>query len=358
MTADRPSRVFFASVDKSGKLPAGAVRRLFEAAGLSQCFKPRDTVALKIHFGESGNRNVWRPEQAREVAMAVRERGGVPFLTDANVLYKSKRHNAVEHLEVAHANGFSFESAGCPLIIADGLRGDDFVELPVPGGKHYKKAKIGAQIARADAVISLTHATGHMLFGMGGALKNLGMGSGSIAGKQMMHERFRPEIDRDKCVACAACAEHCPTGALSVPGGDKATLDEARCIGCAECVAHCPTGAIPVSWGDTRGLQERTVEFCAAMLHGRAERFGFLSLLTAVTPNCDCMHEPGEAAFPDIGALASRDGVAVDQATIDLLERASGGTLARVAPGTEIGLAQKLAEDMGLGSRRYELVEV
>ena len=360
MATKGPSQVFFAPVDRSGKLPAGAIGRLFEAAGLGECFKPRDLVALKLHFGESGNRNVWRPEQAREVVTAVRARGGLPFLTDANVLYKSKRHNAVEHLEVAASNGFSFESAGAPLVIADGLRGDSFVELAVPGGKHYKKAKLAAEIARADAVLALTHVTGHMLFGLGGALKNLGMGSGSVAGKQMMHERFQPQVRQDKCTACAACAEHCPTGAIAVPEGGKATLTAEKCMGCGECVAHCPSGAIPVQWGDTRGLQERVVEFCAALLAGRPERFGFVSLLTAVTGNCDCMHEPGKPIVPDIGAVASRDAVAADQAVLDLLAKAPGGpgALERAAPGTEIGLAQALAERLGLGSRRYELREV
>ena len=356
MAGKPTSTVYFAPVDRSGKLPAGAIGRLFEAAGLGECFKPRNLVALKLHFGESGNRNVWRPEQAREVVAAVRARGGLPFLTDANVLYKSKRHNAVEHLEVAAANGFSFESAGAPLVIADGLRGDSFVELAVPGGKHYRKAKIAAEIARADAVLALTHVTGHMLFGLGAAIKNLAMGSGSIAGKQMMHARFRPEVRQDKCTACAACAEHCPTGAFSVPAGAKARLDAEKCIGCGECAAHCPSGAIPINWGDSRGLQERSVEFAAAVLAAKPGRCGFLSLLTRITPNCDCMHEPGKPFVPDIGALAARDLVAVDQATLDLVGRA--GSVAEAVPGTEIGLAQELAERMGLGSRRYELVEV
>jgi uncharacterized Fe-S center protein len=353
------SQVFFTPVDRSGQLPAGAVRRLFDAAGLADCFKAGNFVALKLHFGESGNRSVWRPEQAREVVMAVREKGGRPFLTDANVLYKSKRHNAVEHLEVAAANGFSFESAGAPLVIADGLRGDNSVELPIPGGRHYRKAKIAADIARADAVLALTHVTGHMLFGLGAALKNLGMGSGSAAGKQMMHARFRPAVNADKCVACAACAEHCPTGAFSVPAGSKARLDAAKCIGCGECAAHCPSGAIPVDWGDSRGLQERVVEFAAAILAAKPGRCGFLSLLTAVTPNCDCMHDPGRPFVPDIGALASRDPVAIDQASLDLVDRAGGSPggrkVSQAVPGTEIGVANELAERMGLGSRRYEL---
>jgi len=354
------SKVHFAPAAKKGGLRRGTIKRLFEAAGLGGCFGQRDFVALKLHVGERGNQHVWRPEQAREVAEAVREKGGLPFLTDANVLYRSERHNAVEHLAVAAANGFSFEACGCPLIIADGLRGDSYVEMPIPGGRHHKRARIAAEIARADAVIVLTHLTGHGLFGLGGAIKNLGMGSGSIAGKQMMHEQFRPRVKEKECVGCGTCAEHCPVGAVIVPEDSAARVDEEKCIGCGECVAHCPTGAIPVQWGESRGLQERTAEFCAALMAGRQERFGFITLLTQVTGSCDCMSSPGEPMFPDIGALAGRDIAAIDQAALDLARRAPGGEkkLRVATPGAEIGLAHEVAERLGLGSREYELVEV
>jgi hypothetical protein len=317
-------------------------------------------VALKLHFGEPGNRDVWRPEQVREVVRCVKGGNGLPFVTDANVLYRSMRHNAVEHLMVAHGNGFSHESCGAPLIIADGLRGDSSVELDIPGGRHHRRAKIAAEIARADAVMVLTHVTGHIQFGMGAAIKNLGMGSGSAAGKQMMHDRFRPEVDEAKCIACGQCARHCPTDAITVPPGAKARVDLKLCVGCGECVAHCPSGAIPVQWGDTEGLQERTAEFCAAIMNGRPEKFGFISLLTGVTGQCDCLRNRGRRLCRDLGVLASRDPVAIDQASLDLVlrEPGAGEGLAAECPGARAGLAHETAERLGLGSRRYEIVEV
>jgi uncharacterized Fe-S center protein len=354
-----PSKVFLAPAGKKGGLPRGAIGKLFAAAGLRKCFSKGDLVALKLHFGEPGNRDVWRPAQVREVVEKVRAAGGKPFLTDANVLYRSPRHNAVDHLMVAHGNGFDCKSCGAPLVIADGLHGDNSLELPVPGGRHYRKARVAAEVARADAVIALTHVTGHIAFGLGAAVKNLGMGSGSAAGKQMMHARFRPEPNAAKCVACGGCAQHCPTDAITVPEGGKARVDQEKCIGCGECVAHCPTGAIPVDWGDSRGLQERTAEFCAAITNGRADRFGFISLLTGVTEMCDCMGKRGRKVCADIGALASRDLVAVDQATMDLLEERGGlEGLKSACPGCEFGLGQEVAERLGLGSREYEIVEV
>ena len=352
------AKVYLARASKNG-ISAEAVGKVFQAAGLGECISNDDMVALKIHFGEPGNRTAWRPEQARGAAEAVRAAGGRPFLTDSNVLYRSLRHNAVTHLEVAASNGFSFESCSCPLIIADGLRGDNSVELPIPGGRHHRKAKIGAEIARADAVISLTHVTGHIQFGLGGAIKNLGMGSGSSAGKQMMHEHFKPKVNADKCTSCGTCAEHCPENAITVPEGSTAQVDEEKCVGCGECVAHCPPGAIPIAWGESKGLQERTAEFCAAIMAGRPERFGFLNLMTAVTGACDCLREVGEPIVPDIGLLAGRDIVAVDQASLDLIKKAGGEKkLAAAAPGAEMGLSHQVAERLGLGTREYELVEV
>jgi uncharacterized protein len=353
------SKVFFAPVAADGKVAQGDIAKAFAAAELGECVSAGEKVALKLHFGEPGNHEVWQPPQVREVVKGVKDAGGVPFLTDANVLYRSMRHNAVEHLMVAHGNGFSYESCGAPLIIADGLQGDNAVQLPIPGGKHYQQAKIAAEIARADAVISLTHVTGHIEFGMGGAIKNLGMGSGSSAGKQMMHENFRAEVNAEKCVACGVCAEHCSPGAITVPQGSKATVDAEKCIGCGECVAHCPVGAIPVQWGESVGLQQRTVEFCAALIASRPGKFGFLSLMTGITGMCDCMRERGDCVCGDIGVLAGRDVVAVDQAALDMItERGGREKLQKVCPGSKIGLAQEYAESMGVGSREYEIVEV
>ncbi|MHC4915519.1 MAG: DUF362 domain-containing protein [Planctomycetota bacterium] len=354
-----PSKVHFAKAGKKGGMPGGALGKLFEAAGLGGCFSEGDFVALKMHFGEPGNRNVWQPAQVREIVEKVRTAGAKPFLTDANVLYRSPRHNAVEHLITAHNNGFSYESCGAPIVIADGLRGDNCVEMEIPGGKHNRTARIAAEVARADAVISLTHVTGHIGFGLGAAVKNLGMGSGSIAGKQMMHENFRPAPNAGKCIACGACAKHCPVDAVTVPEGGTADVDDAKCVGCGECVAHCPTGAIPVQWGDTEGLQERTAEFCAAIMNGRGERFGFMSLMTGITPMCDCMVKRGDPVCADIGALAGRDLVAVEAATADLLEERGGMKgLREACTGCRFGLGTEVAEKLGLGSRDYELVEV
>mgnify|MGYP002228067761 CR=1 FL=1 len=113
-------------------------------------------MAIKMHFGELGNVSFLRPNYARAVVDVVKELGGVPFLTDCNTPYPGRRKNALEHIESAYENGFSPFSTGCQVIIGDGLRGNDDVEVPVAGGEYVEKAKIGRAIMDADVFISLS----------------------------------------------------------------------------------------------------------------------------------------------------------------------------------------------------------
>ena len=137
-----------------------------------------------------------RPNWARAVADLVKSHGGRPFLTDCNTLYVGGRKNALDHIESAYVNGFTPYSTGCHILIADGLKGNDEVEVPVEGGEYVKAAKIGRAVMDADVFISLTHFKGHEQAGMGGALKNIGMGCGSRAGKMEQHNSGKPTLDR------------------------------------------------------------------------------------------------------------------------------------------------------------------
>ena len=157
------------------------LEKLLLAAGMDTIDFEGKIVAIKLHFGEVGNLAYLRPNYAKTVADFVKARGGRPFLTDCNTLYIGSRKNALEHMDAAYLNGFSPFSTGCHVIIADGLRGGDDVEVPVVGGEYVKYAKIGRALMDADIVISLTHFKGHEQAGYGGALKNIGMGGGSRA---------------------------------------------------------------------------------------------------------------------------------------------------------------------------------
>ena len=165
-----------------------------------------------------------RPNFAKVTADIVKELGGNPFLTDCNTLYVGGRKNALDHLNSAYTNGYSPFSTGCHILIGDGLKGTDEVLVPVANGEYVKEAKIGHAIMDADVFISLNHFKGHELTGFGGALKNIGMGCGSRAGKMEMHSSGKPNVSEDKCVGCSMCAKTCAHSAITI-ADSKASID-------------------------------------------------------------------------------------------------------------------------------------
>ena len=171
------------------------LKRLMRHAGIETIDFDKKMAAIKIHFGEPGNLSYLRPNYAKAVADVVKELGGMPFLTDCNTLYVGRRKNALDHLETAYENGFSPFSTGCHVLIGDGLKGTDDIEVPVRNGELCKTAKIGKAIMDADVFISLSHFKGHECTGFGGALKNIGMGCGSRAGKMEQHNSGKPRSE-------------------------------------------------------------------------------------------------------------------------------------------------------------------
>ena len=214
------------------------LRRLCIAAGIKDIDMDGKFVAIKMHFGELGNLAYLRPNYAKAVADLCKEQGGLPFLTDCNTLYPGSRKNALEHLTCAQLNGFWPMTTGCQVLIADGLRGTDEVEVPVPGGEYCKTAKIGRAIMDADVFISLTHFKGHESTGFGGAIKNIGMGCGSRAGKMEQHASGHPAVQESLCRGCHRCAKECGSDAISYNENNKAVIDQAKCKGCGRCIGE------------------------------------------------------------------------------------------------------------------------
>ena len=344
---------------------------LLERAGLAGAIEENDLVAIKLHFGEEGNTGFVQPIFLREVVSRVRSHGGKPFLTDANTLYRGKRHNAVDHIGCAVHNGFSFATVDAPVIIADGIDGRDGVDISIEGFKHFESVRIGSAAVYADAIVAVTHVKGHEATGFGGVIKNLGMGLGVRSSKQRMHSDFTPEVNAEKCTACKRCVQWCPVNAIVI-GPDKiAAVDYEICYGCGECVASCPYGAIATQWKTTPdAIQEKMVEHVAGVLSAKTGKAVFLSFVTNVSPDCDCWSFSDASIVPDIGVLASDDFVAIDQAAYDLVTQVGGAAGSRgegMAPGTDKfagvsgidgSVAMRYAEEMGLGTRDYELVDI
>ena len=351
------------------------LQRLLRKAGIETIDFEEKFVAIKMHFGELGNFSYLRPNYVRALVDVIKERGGKPFLTDCNTLYPGSRKNAVDHLVNAEINGFNSVTTGCHVIIADGLRGTDDIEVPVPNGEYLKTALVGRALMDADILISLNHFKGHEMTGFGGAIKNVGMGGGSRAGKMLQHNDGTPIVDESLCRGCGRCAKECGSDAILFRE-KKAHIDPDICKGCGRCIGACAFDAIS-NINDSAGelLCCKMAEYTAAICHGRPTFH--VSLIMDVSPNCDCHGENDAPILPNIGMLASFDPVALDQACVDLCQQAQpvrnsqlGDNLAR--PGwhchhdhfmdsnPNVHWKETLAhgEKIGLGTRQYELITV
>jgi len=335
-----------------------ATRRLLQACGLEQVVAPRDRTAVKIHVGEKHNSTHVAPAVVREVVEAVKQAGGSPFLTETSTLYKGERSNAIDHLRQAFAHGFTFEAVGAPFIMADGLTGNSEVEVPIQG-ELFDKVAIAREVLLADSLVAVTHATGHLANGLGAAIKNLGMGLSSRMGKLRQHASLKPKVDPKACTFCAQCLKWCPAEAIVERGG-KAFIVSEVCIGCGECLAVCRFDAVRHDWGaGMELLQRREAEHALGVIQDKRDKVLILNSLTDMTKDCDCMAVSQKRLQPDLGVLASRDPVAVDQAALDLTRERFGASLAEAGwPAIDATVQLQHGEKIGLGSRAYELRRV
>ena len=357
-------------------LPA-KLKKLIKAAGIGNIDMDGKFVAIKMHFGELGNLSFLRPNYAKAVADVVSELGGQPFLTDCNTLYPGSRKNALEHLRCAWENGFTPLTVGCPILIGDGLKGTDDIEVPVNGGEYIKAAKIGHAIMDADVFISLTHFKGHEATGFGGTIKNIGMGCGSRAGKAAQHNSGIPHIDEDLCRGCRRCFRECANDGLEFDAVTKKMhVNPDNCMGCGRCLGACNFDAI--SFTDSSAVYQlncKMAEYTKAVVDGRPNFH--ISLVMDVSPNCDCHGENDVPILPNIGMFASFDPLALDQACADACLAASpmpDSQLARnmeqpdfvdhhdhfrnSTPESEWQSCLSHAEKIGLGSRQYNLIRI
>ena len=352
------------------------LRHLVKVAGIEQLPLKNRFTAIKIHFGEPGNLAYLRPNYAKVIVDIVKENGGKAFLTDCNTLYVGRRKNALDHLDAAYENGFSPFSTGCHIIIADGLKGTDEALVPVEDGEYVKEAKIGQAVMDADNFISLTHFKGHEATGFGGTFKNIGMGCGSRAGKMEMHSAGKPHVNQSVCVGCGFCQKNCAHGAITITD-KKASIDHSKCVGCGRCIGACPMDAVEAAGDEVNDILNcKIAEYSAAIL--RNKPCFHISLITDVSPNCDCHSENDRPIIPDVGMLASFDPVALDMACADLClaqpiisdsvpgEKAAKGedcehshdVFNYTHPDTNWRSCIEHAVKMGLGSKEYELITV
>ncbi|MCP3925438.1 MAG: DUF362 domain-containing protein [Desulfobacterales bacterium] len=349
----------------------GKIGRLLEEAGLSKIISDRDLTALKIHFGERGNTAFIRPVYVAQIAEAVKKAGGSPFLTDTNTLYAGTRSDAPSHLKTAIKNGFTYSTVEVPVVIADGLRGASETVINSKG-KHFKKFYIGSEIYNADAMISIAHFKGHELAGFGGALKNIGMGCASRKGKLAQHSTVSPKVKRKLCVACEDCLSHCAVSAISMKD-EKASINNDTCVGCGECILICPSEAIQIQWNQSIPVfLEGMIEYTKAALDNKKDKTLYINFINSISPACDCADYSDSPIVHDIGIVASTDPVAIDTASADLVNSKKGIESSALTtnlgegedkfkglyPAVDWPLQLKYAEELGIGTRSYDLITI
>jgi uncharacterized protein len=365
------STVYFARV-KAGKDESAIarIRQLFEAAQFGTLIEADALTAIKLHVGERGNDSHLRPEYARQVVELVQASGGKPFVTDTNTLYSGSRHNAVDHLAAALEHGFDYAVLGAPFIISDGLLSDHYRDVRIDK-KHFNTVKIAGDIVSASSMLVMSHFTVHSMAGFGGAIKNLAMGCAPSAGKADQHKGMKPVVDVQKCTACGVCMGVCPCSAITIEES-ASRIDYDLCVGCGECMAMCSTSCISYDWEhDLQRFVEMLTEYAFGATVGK-RGVGCLNFLLQITPDCDCVPWSDAPIVPDVGILASTDPVAIDAASVDLVNGQRGIPGTRLAKNLERGedkfegvwsetkgsIQIKYGEEIGLGKSSYELVEL
>lgn len=350
------SQVYFipAAREEGTEIIAAKAERIYLVTGFQDRLNQNDFVGLKIHFGEKGNTGYIKPAWLKKMINRIKEKTSRAFFTDNNTLYLGERANAVNHLQQAAEHGFTYEGTGLPVIIADGLLGGDDQEIKV-SGRRIKAARIGQSILLADALIVLSHFTGHVVTGMGCAIKNLGMGCASKAGKLEQHSEVHPRVNPRYCTNCGLCLTTCPARAIVQQEGVAKIIEE-RCLGCGECLVICKVGAIKMRWDDdSQRVQEKMTEYALAVRNYFGPKIVFLNFLLQITKDCDCLAKNQPPIVEDIGLLASYDPVALDQASIDLVLKKAQRDVLREGYDLDWSIQLKYGEEIGLGFRSYKL---
>jgi len=337
---------------------ASKLKRLLEESRVLDFIRPDSKVAVKMHFGEEGNTGFVKPEYLRVICDGISAKKAGVSIADTNTLYRGRRTNSIDHLALAREHGFTRESTRAEIVVPDDSKKENTTDIPI-NKKFIKSAKLPRFFVDADAIVGVSHFKGHIMTGFGGALKNLGMGCASRVGKLEQHSDISPIVYQDKCTGCGECVKACSVKAIAIKN-KKSAIDGSLCIGCVTCIAVCPFAAIDVPWMSGEAtIQQKMIEYTFAVLKNKQGKAGFLNFAIKITKECDCLAKDDPRIAPDIGILASTDPVSIDKASLDLVNEACGRDIFRELHPERDGTKQlKYAQELGLGSLDYELIEL
>ena len=361
------SQVSFFSYSKDIN-PLIGLQRLAAKSPLKDLIPKGESVAIKLHMGELGNIRYLRPAFARTIVDFVKSNKAKPFLFDTVVAYPGGRRTKKLYTKTAAMNGFVKASVNAPVMIA----GDDDEHQTIPienriDNCQLKEAKVPSILLQSKLLIVLSHVKGHELTGMGGAIKNLGMGCVSIETKRAQHYVNMPQFNEEgDCDACGKCAKVCPTNAIKIVEG-KVTREITECTACGTCFFTCPSHCWEWPPGSKEKLQVYLGHSASAVVSGYRGKIAYFNVIQDVVPLCDCAPASGQPVVQDVGITFSLDPVAIDKASLDLIDQAPiipGST--SVKPPDILGklhdtsslIQLKTAEKLKLGSLRYELSSI
>ena len=357
---NNPSKVYFTPLTMNSSLSERqeSLSKILASFDFSNIIKFKDKVAVKTHVGDVNNTTHIAPEMIRIAVDKIKELKAKPFLTETSTLYAGPRSDAIGHINLAYEHGFTPKVTGAPFIMADGLFGNAEIEVEIPGIL-FNKVNIARDIVLADSMIMFSHPTGHILTGIGAAIKNLGMGLSSRKGKLQQHSSIKPYVNKSECTFCGECLKWCPVNAI-IEIDSKAFIQNEICIGCGECLSICNFNAIKFNWGvQSDDIQCRIAEYALGVMQSKKGRSLFINVLTDMTKECDCMSIKQTPIIGDIGILASTDPVAIDQATLDLTKQENSRTISEISyPALDANTQLEHAEKIGLGNREYNLIQL
>jgi uncharacterized Fe-S center protein len=353
------STVYFAAVKDAEDIQAinAQLKKLLEKSKVLDVIRKKDKVGIKMHFGEAGNTGYVRPAHVRVICDELIRKGAIATLGDANTLYRGRRLNVEDHLALAREHGFTKKAVGIDVVIPDDKKKADGADVRIDQ-KLIQTAKVARLFVDIDAIVSIAHFKGHALTSFGGAIKNIGMGCATREGKLAQHCDAAPVFRDDRCTGCGECEIVCPPEAISIEN-EKAVLDRSKCIGCASCVAVCPNMTIFIDTEAGDAVQEKMAEYAYAVLTNKKGKACFLNFALRISQECDCWPRKNPRIAPDVGIFASLDPVAIDKASFDLVNQASGNDVFKQAHPKEDGMKQlRHAQEIGLGSMEYDLINL
>jgi hypothetical protein len=299
---------------------------------LEKYFSGCKRIAVKMHFGEPGNSYAFMPDDIRPITALLEGLGLEYFLYDSSVAYGGARSDPKTYKEYAVSKGFSNVDTGDEFMIVNGV---------------HQPYQVCSKLADADAVLVLTHLKGHECTGFGGAIKNLGMGALTKQSKSSIHKGGEPVFEGD-CKKCGKCVRNCPVNGMRLDD-DKKYPVIFKCFGCSNCSYVCPHGII----SPKLAYFDVLLSDGANAAQSTFKRYYYVTIMKRITAHCDCYDKPGEIIAKDAGFLMSKDGVAIDKAAYDIIQKNDKDAFLKInfKKGTEQVFA---AESLGMGSSIYE----